>query len=326
MKVLIIRLSSIGDIVLTSPVIRCVKKTHPTCVLHVLVKPSYHALFEANPYVDAIHHYEARTSLVQKLKREKFDFVIDLQNNARTAYLRWRLGVRSGIVHKVNLEKWLLVNFKINLLPIAHVVDRYMNAARGIGVRNDGLGLDYFIPPDQEVHVDQLPLTHLNGYAALVIGGHHATKRLPLHKLNALVAQLPLPIVTLGGPEDQPLGEVLHQRYPLKVFNACGKFTIHQSASLLKRALVVITHDTGLMHIAAAFRKKIVSLWGNTVPAFGMTPYFGSSAPAAHNHIVEVQGLGCRPCSKLGFTQCPRGHFRCMNDMDIGRVVTLAMT
>jgi len=101
--------------------------------------------------------------------------------------------------------------------------------------------------------------------------------------------------------------------------NACGRFSINQSASVIQQAAWVVTSDTGMMHIASAFNKKIISVWGNTVPEFGMGPYL----PAPESSILEVKGLECRPCSKLGYRQCPLGHFKCMNDIDTSALETL---
>jgi ADP-heptose:LPS heptosyltransferase len=83
---------------------------------------------------------------------------------------------------------------------------------------------------------------------------------------------------------------------------------------VVEKAAVVLTHDTGLMHIAAAFKRPIVSVWGNTVPQFGMTPYYGDVK--VPNKLFEVSGLSCRPCSKIGFETCPKKHFRCMTQQD----------
>lgn len=129
-----------------------------------------------------------------------------------------------------------------------------------------------------------------------------------------------LPIVLLGGKEDHRVAKFIEDKLDQKVINGCGKYSIHESASIVYQADLVITHDTGMMHIAAAFKRKIVSIWGNTIPEFGMYPYF----PAHLNHfnaIVEVKELGCRPCSKIGFDQCPKGHFKCMKQISDDRVV-----
>lgn len=326
-KVLIIRFSSIGDLVLTSPVIRCLRKTLPQAQIHYLTSQRFRTIHQANPYLNRIvwrQENESLLSLIGRLRAERYDFVADLQNNRTSVLIRWLLGRRCAALHKLNLEKWLLVNLKINWLPVAHIVDRYLNVVRPLGVNNDGQGLDYFIPPDEEIALDELPLTHVHGYAALAVGAAHATKRLPAARLYELVKNLPLPVVLLGGPEDTSIGQELAAAFPMKAFNACGRYSLHQSASLVRQSLVVIAPDSGLMHIAAALKKPIVSVWGNTVPAFGMTPYFGLVASQPRQAIVEVKGLSCRPCSKIGFRRCPRSHFRCMNDLDMARVIALA--
>jgi ADP-heptose:LPS heptosyltransferase len=180
-------------------------------------------------------------------------------------------------------------------------------------VKNDGQGLDYFIPPGEEV--DPVPLVHdpARGYIAFAIGARHATKKLPAGKIAAVCRRAPATVILLGGKEDAAAGEEIARMAGDQVVNMCGKISLNQSASLVRQANAVITHDTGLMHIAAAFRKKIISVWGNTVPGFGMYPYLpGEEGNPA---IVEVMGLKCRPCSKLGYDRCPKGHFRCMNDI-----------
>ncbi|MGB3073824.1 MAG: glycosyltransferase family 9 protein, partial [Chitinophagales bacterium] len=177
------------------------------------------------------------------------------------------------------------------------------------------------IRSEDEIQVDALPLTHLHGFIALVIGAKHTTKKLPFEKLVELCNLLPYPIMLLGGPEDAETGDALAKTDPVKISNSCGKYSISQSASLLKLSKLVITHDTGLMHIAAAFRKKIISVWGNTVPAFGMSPYYGHAA--IYQAMVEINNLNCRPCSKIGFEKCPKGHFKCMNLINVKDILKI---
>jgi ADP-heptose:LPS heptosyltransferase len=316
MKILVLRFSSIGDIVLTTPVVRQLKTQVPGARVHFATKPAYRSLLEANPYVDRTHVLSGTLGeLVRELRAEQFDFIVDLHNNLRTRLIRLQLpGVLGRAFDKLNWQKWLLVNFKIDRLPPVHIVDRYRAAAAAFGIRDDGGGLDYFIPPGQEVEVTTaLPSGFQPGnYVAVAIGAQHATKRLPVEKLIELVAKLaPRPVVLLGGPEDESTGHVIElafQHPHSLVFNACGQFSLHQSASLVQQADFVVSHDTGLMHIAAAFGKEIFSVWGNTVPQFGMYPYRTSF------QALEVLGLPCRPCSKIGFAKCPQGHFKCMRD------------
>jgi ADP-heptose:LPS heptosyltransferase len=167
--------------------------------------------------------------------------------------------------------------------------------------------LDFFLSAKDEVDVSCFP----NNYTAFVIGGQHATKILPTKKIISIIKNIDKPVLLIGGPEDGYRGEEIAKACD-KVVNTCGKYSILQSASLVQQATMVITHDTGMMHIAAAFNKKIYSVWGNTVPEFGMYPYKAS----ASSRMIEVKRLSCRPCSKIGYAKCPKGHFKCMQEID----------
>ena len=308
-KILIIRFSSIGDIVLTTPVIRCLKK-QLNAEVHYLTKSSFKGILNNNPYVDKVHTIEKEISseLIAELKNENFDFIADLHHNLRTLRLKKALNISSKSFPKYNIQKWLLVNLKIDRMPQMHIVDRYMETVSSLGVVNDAKGLDYFIPETSKVDLSRLPEIQSNGYVGIVIGGQHATKMMPILKLIELCDSLSEPIVLLGGPEDKLRGEEIVNAVGVKVFNGCGQFKLDESASLVQQANWIITHDTGLMHIAAAFKKRIVSVWGNTVPELGMYPYL----PDPRSKIVQIKGLSCRPCSKIGYSKCPKTHFKCM--------------
>jgi ADP-heptose:LPS heptosyltransferase len=329
MKVLILRFSSIGDIVLTTPVIRALSTHSADIEVHYATKATYAGILEENPYISQVHVLDqSLSSLVSKLKKEKFDLVIDLHNNLRTRIIKIRLGIKSESFDKLNIKKWLIVNTKINRLPNRHIVDRYMDTLKPIGIKSDQLGLDFFIPEKDQVELNWLPKTHQQGYIAVVLGAKFKTKQLPYKRLVELCDRINKPIVLLGGKEDIELGEKVAAFFDrpagnealeesltndlgkkAHIFNACGKFNLNQSASLLKQSSVVFTHDTGLMHIAAALKKKIYSIWGNTIPEFGMYPYMTQFV------IFENKKINCRPCSKIGFDKCPKGHFKCMNDI-----------
>lgn len=287
--------------------------------IHYLTKPAFAGILHSNPYVHRVHEYgDDINALLETLRNERFDFVVDLHHNLRSARIRSALGVQSKAFPKLNIEKWLLVNLKWNRMPDIHIVDRYFKTVVDLGVKNDGEGLDYFIPEHDRVNLNELPSSHHNGYVAMVIGAQHATKRMPAERLRELVLKLDLPVVLLGGKGDVANGEIICNGIESTVFNACGKYNLNQSASLVHDSRVVVAHDTGLMHIAAAFRKKIVSIWGNTVPTFGMAPYLPTGTGASH--VFEVQGLGCRPCSKIGFDKCPKTHFNCMAQIDLDSI------
>ncbi|RXK82871.1 glycosyltransferase family 9 protein [Filimonas effusa] len=325
MKILIIRFSSIGDIVLTTPVIRCVKQQVPDAEVHFLTKKSFRGLIASNPYVNKLHMLDNNwDEMIARLQTEKFDLVIDLHKNLRTLRVKRALhGVKSVAFNKLNIEKFLLTSFlKINILPDKHIVDRCLETVKFLDVENDGQGLDFFIPPADELPMSDLPLSHHFGYVGVVIGAALNTKKLPLDKLKALCAAIDFPVILLGGPEDRTEGDLIAAHDPVRIYNACGKFNLNESAWLVKNAKTIVTHDTGLMHIAAAFKKPVISIWGNTVPAFGMTPYYGAKMVASR--IFEVKGLSCRPCSKIGHKKCPKGHFKCMNQQDIPAIAAAA--
>jgi ADP-heptose:LPS heptosyltransferase len=325
MKILVIRFSSIGDIVLTTPVVRCLKQQLGAEV-HFLTKRNFEKIVLSNPHIDRVFSIEKKTSEVIKLlKTEGYDAVVDLHVNLRSLQVKLALGVPSYSFDKLNFEKWLMTNFKINRLPHSHIVDRYLKTVEPLGVKNDGKGLDFFIPKEDEIDVIsdfkfQIPegaapsnfRLQTSNYVAFVIGAAHATKRLPTEKIIEICNQIQLPIYLLGGKEDAERGELICVTSNSYVVNLCGKLNLNQSASVVQQAEKVVTHDTGLMHIAAAFGKDIISVWGNTIPEFGMTPYL----PTAGSHIIEVKDLSCRPCSKIGYDKCPKGHFKCMQMID----------
>ncbi|MEA3446892.1 MAG: glycosyltransferase family 9 protein [Bacteroidota bacterium] len=317
-KYLIIRFSSIGDIVLTTPVVRGLNEQVDEAEVHYLTKPAYASIITENPHVDKVHVLQSSfAKTIQNLKAEEFDYIIDLHRNLRSLRIKHRLKVMDFSFNKLNKEKWLMVNFKFNKLPDEHIVDRYLNTLSVFDVKNDGKGLDYFIPASEEVDISTtLPEHFQDGYAAFAIGGQHATKKLPTSSIQEICHKFDKPVVLLGGKEDHRAGEIIAGENKM-IFNACGMFSLHQSASLIKKARLVITHDTGLMHIAAAFHKPVLSVWGNTIPEFGMFPYM----PGEGSKIYEVKNLPCRPCSKIGFKQCPKKHFKCMKNQDIDAIV-----
>ena len=326
-KFLIIRFSSIGDIVLTTPVIRCLRKKIPDAEIHFLTKHNFKNILEHSPYLDKIHTLgDSFELMLHELNTEGYDHIIDLHHNLRTLRVkRFLKNVKASSFNKLNVEKFIYTNLKINVLPKKHIVDRNLEAVSSLGVENDGLGLDYFIPEKDTVKNTDIPTSHLHGYIAIAIGAALATKKLPIHKLKELCAAIDHPIILLGGKEDVADGAAIAAIDNIKVYNACGKFNLNESADLVRRSKLVISHDTGLMHIAAALQKPVISVWGNTVPAFGMYPYYGKNSKQYYD-TVEINKLWCRPCSKIGYNKCPKGHFKCMELIAVNEIVKLVNT
>lgn len=331
MKILVIRFSSIGDIVLTTPVVRAIRQQTGAQV-HYLTKKHYAGILSENPYIDKLHLLEPDDSnfkqLVADIKAEGYDHIVDLHKNLRTLKLRYYLPMaRYHSFDKLTLERFLFVRFK-RPMPQIHIVDRYLQAVRPLGVVADKGGLDYFIPPKDEVELDWLPEPFREKYVAYVIGGQHATKKLPFERMVQLCDQIQHPIVLLGGPEDAAEGERLAAFFNREqgdpsyaeglrqlgkdklVFNACGKFNLNQSASLIRQSYAVFSHDTGLMHVAAAFKKQVFAIFGSTSSKLGFYPYRTKFV------LFENNRLSCRPCSTQGLAACPKGHFKCMRELE----------
>ncbi len=319
MKILIIRFSSIGDIVLTSPVIRCLKMQVANSELHFLTKSSFSEIVSSNPFITKVFAINKEISEVRDvLVKEHYDIIIDLHDNLRSRQASTLLKVKTLRYNKQRFKRFLLTQFNINLLN-NHVVDRYFSATKNLNVLYDGKGLDYFIPEQDEIAASNLPFTHLAGYCILVIGAKHFTKRIPQEKLTELCTKITMPIILIGGIEDAYLGAQLEAIDKYKIYNACGNLRINQSASIIKKAKFVITPDTGMMHIAAAFNKRIISIFGGTEKRLGFTPFQNNASSV----MIENTTLSCRPCHKHGLDKCPKSHFKCMQDIDMQKIIDL---
>lgn len=313
-KILIIRFSSIGDIVLISPILRCIHQQLGSEV-YVLTKKANQSWLSPNPYIQNIIAFdEDYNATVAELKTLGFNYIIDLHKNIRSKRICRMLGVKSFTFDKQNINKWLLVNFKHDRMTHKHIVDRYFDAVSYLNVVNDGMGLDYFIEtnPKNEQILSELP----QKYIAISLGASYATKRMDIELLIEYVKDKSRNFVLIGGDD------VAHMASELEgekhVVNLVGKINLSQSAMVVRDAELVVTGDSAMMHIAAAFHKKIVAIWGNTTPKFGMEPYYGTQ-PKKHLNL-EVSDLSCRPCSKLGHDRCPQNHFKCMKDIGIVRL------
>lgn len=287
----------------------------PNAEIHFLTKKNYTSLLKYHPQIDKLWSTDGTLDdVMDELKAENFDYIVDLHNNLRSIKIKRKLKAKSFSFKKLNIQKWMLVNMHIDRMPKMHIVDRYLETVLSFGVKNDLKGLDFFSEPGAENVLDKLPETHQKGFVAIAIGAQHTTKMMPSDKIIRVIKALNYPVVLLGGKEDKIRSKQIEMGVMENVWNACGQLSLGESAQIVKAAKVVLTHDTGLMHIAAAFHKPIVSVWGNTVPEFGMTPYLPQNINLSK--MIEVKNLKCRPCSKIGFDKCPKGHFNCMSQID----------
>jgi ADP-heptose:LPS heptosyltransferase len=328
MKVLIIRFSSIGDIVLSTAAIRCLKKQVPNIEVHFLTKEKMKSVTIANPYIDKFHYYkDDLATLVTELRNEDFDYIIDLHKNLRTYLLRLKLMTSKALwysYHKLSVQKFILTKLKINLMPHRHISLRCIDAMAPLGVTDDGNGLDYFIHNDEHIKDEDLPHGHLFGYVAIVIGAAHNTKKLPVYKLQEICLKINYPIILIGGKEDAEQGKEIAFINSEKIFNACGKFSLNESADLVRRAKLVISHDTGLQYMACAFQKNILAIWGGTSPKLQVEPFYGTNKISLHKNFFL--NLWCQPCSNYGTKKCPLGHFNCMKNQNTDLIASAAMS
>jgi len=226
-------------------VIRCLKKQVPGAQVHYVTKENFHSIVEHNPYVDKIHLLSHSWELMlHELQTEECDEVIDLHHNLRTLRLKKALGKSVHAFNKLNIQKYIYVNLKWNVMPGIHIVDRYMKTIEPFGVKNDGAGLDYFLGEKDETKKTDIPASHHAGYIGIVIGAAHNTKKYPVHKLKQLCSQLDHPVILLGGKEDRENGDAIAAADPIKIYNACGKFSINESADLVKKSKLVVSNDT----------------------------------------------------------------------------------
>lgn len=310
---------------MTSPVIR-VLKTQIEATVHIATQTAYAECLLGNPYLDRAFEFNKSFSEIHNdLRREQYDLVIDLQNDFQSKVMRWRLRKKALVINKMTLKEWLLSKFKINLLPNTHVVERFIDLLSDLGIKMDNLGLDYFIPDKDIIEKAWLPETHQNGYVVVALSTAHKTRQLPTPRLIELCDRINKPIILLGEKGDKNIADEIEAFFkpvsPLQekeleelnkraiIFNGCDKFNLNQSASIIEQASWVFTHQNAIMQIAAAFKKQLFTIWGNTIPEFGKYPY------RTQFTLFENKKLSCRPCTASGYDRCPKGHFKCMNEV-----------
>ena len=306
-KILIIRLSSIGDIVLTTPIVRTLKTHKPKAKIHFLTKQKYSDLLKYNPNIDKLILFDGNLKeTIEQLKAENYDLILDLHNNLRSLIIKFSLRVPAYTFPKENFKKILITKFR-SRKPVSHVVLRYAEVLKPLGIPLDNRGLDFFIPADIDEKIKQS--LEFPKYNAIVLGGTYKTKKwLPEYYVE-LINKIGLPVVLLGGATEVPEAEIISKSLQVPYKNVVNTASILESAAYLKYSNVVITHDTGLMHIASAFRKPLLTIWGNTSPLFGMYPYKTKFV------VAENRELSCHPCSKLGYDACPKKHFKCIKEL-----------
>lgn len=319
MKILVIRFSSMGDIIYTTPVVRCLKQQLPDAEIHFLTKPAFKYIYDNNPHLDKLLLLQPKLSdTIKEIKEQQYDYLIDLHSNLRTRIIKLRTGIKSSTYNKERIAKWLTLKFRLKLVKPTHLVDRYLQTVKFLGVENDGKPIDYYIKNQYQL-ADLVPASHQK-FVAFIVGATHFTKRMPNEKVISICKKINKPIVLLGGKDVKDNADEISAALGSMVYNACGVTTLDQSVFLVSQADSIIGFDTGLTHIAEAFNKPIASIWGSTVPELlGVQPY------KVEKSLIAGVELPCRPCSKFGLETCPQGHFKCMKDIDEQSIVNFSI-
>lgn len=324
-KILIIRLSSIGDIVLSTPLIRVLRNKFPNSQIDFIIKREFAELLKYNPNLTNLIEFNSENGFKELLKlkrqilKEKYDLIVDIHNNLRSVFLRTFTGARVVRINKRVFKRFLLVKFKINLYKNAiHVVDRYIETLYNFSIKNDNQGLEIFVPEDTiETTKNKIDFSDENFYIAIAPSAKHETKRWLPERFaqlgDKLAEKFKAKIILLGGKEDEDRCRLIEQMMINKPINLCGKTSLLESAAALSLCKLLVTNDSGLMHIGSAMKTKIVAIFGSTVKEFGFFPYGVES-------ITIEKNISCRPCSHIGKDKCPKGHFRCMKDIQVDDV------
>lgn len=339
-KILLIRFGSLGDVVLATSLIRMLRTAYPVAQIDFMVKREYAELLKCNPHLSSV--IELRSDdrdelkvLKEGIRRERYDAIVDLHNSLRSRYLRAFSGARYvRVVNKRVGERSFLVRFKLNfyhgMVPVA---ERYLETVRKFGVRDDGGGSEIYVPEEIVQSVSVLLGKYKLERHGTVIGmapmAKHFTKRwLPERFVEFGVRaakETGAKILVLGSREETDVcGDIAQMINAGAGTNAAdslaGRISLIETAAVLDHCTLVLSNDTGIMHIAAARRKKVVAIFGSTVREFGFYPYRTESI------VLEKAGLPCRPCSPIGLERCPQGHFKCMREIGVEEVLHATRT
>lgn len=322
-KILIIRLSSIGDVLLTTPFIRQTRKTFPKAQIDYIIKEEYVELLEMNPNIDNLLTIDTKTGshglreLKKSLLEIDYDYVFDLHNNFRSNYLKRGLRTEHRYTIKKNkIIQFLYVYFKINwyekIIPMA---ERYLAVGKSVGIEDDGIGLELYWRKSLDNSVknvfDKIARIEKDRFFTFAPGAGFFTKRWPVEYYKRLIKDLmdkySCKVLILGSELDNRQGKYLAENE--NVFDLTGQLSLLQSAIVISKSKALVTNDTGLMHMATAVKTPLLAIFGSTVKEFGFFPYRSKSV------IVENEGLSCRPCSHIGRHSCPKKHFKCMKEL-----------
>ena len=317
MKILIIRLSSIGDIVLATPLVRCLRTAVPSVQIDFLVKKKYSEILSANPYISNLIFFENNIfETAKRIKKEKYDFILDIHNNFRTFLLTLFSGAKILRYKNYMFRRFFLAEFGLNFYKEREripVFQRYLKTAEPLGILYDNKGLDFFIDKNAENKFEQVRINQCIGICPVAVW---KTKRWLKQNFVDLAKKIldkqDCEILIFGGKNDFDYCENIKIQIGPKAKNLCG-LSLKETAVALRKCKQLLTNDTGLMHIAEALKIPTISIFGPTVEEFGFYPQSEKSKIISKNYF-------CKPCSTKGSSKCPVGDFRCMTEISVEEV------
>ncbi len=305
-KILLIRLSSLGDVILTTPLLRSLKKQYPRLIIDFCVREDFADVLRHNPNISNLILYRKDDSTIRNIKTSiagsGYDLIIDLQNNYRSKFILTGLNTTILNFRKNIFLKLLLVKFKINLLTGKQgIPQRYAKVLHGFELDNDGLEI---FSPDS-VNAD---IPDADNYIGICPGSLHFTKTWPYSyyiELGEVIKLHGYKLLVFGGKREMHLCKTIADAVPGTI-NLCNNDDLYKTIVNMKKCKAVITNDSGLMHVASALKLPVLAIFGSSVKEFGFTPY------KTNYTIIENRSLKCRPCSHIGKSECPKKHFECM--------------
>lgn len=322
-SICIIRLTSLGDIVLVTPLIRALRNTYPSARIDMIISKHCSEIMKYNPRIDTLHIIDTKQGTLQVLRQWRklkqtmpmYDLVIDVHDSLRSTFMRIGLGKEVSVYDSARTFKRNLVTNKTRI-PIESIIPvplRYFSALKQYPqIKPDDSGLEFWLEKENQQQYYPINRGSEPQHILIAPGARHATKRWPPEFYAELIRLLnkwhSATIIMIGGPDDKTLCDTIQEMVGTTVQNRAGSMSLHEIASLMDSAHCVIGNDSGLMHIAAARHIPVLTIYGSTVPEFGFAPY------KTHHEIVTIN-LPCKPCTHIGKEKCPLGHFSCMKDI-----------
>ncbi|MGA2295927.1 MAG: glycosyltransferase family 9 protein [FCB group bacterium] len=323
-----------GDVILTTAFLRILRHSYPQSDIDFLVSSKFKEILENNPNINNLIEYDKSKSILEILKYKqfiknknnfkKYDIVIDLQNNLRSFIFSLGLGIKKYRLNKQRLNKLSLVFLKKPLKSlISNIPEIYINSVPKLGLKDDSKGLEFWFPEDKinksypgettnSPNADNLKI-------AIAPGAHHYTKRWFSSRFSELINQIiekyNAEIYLIGGVDDKPITDQIKSELNFEINDFSNSSSILKTAGIISQCNLLITNDTGVMHIAAARNVPVIAIFGSSVKDFGFTPY------RVPNTIVEKE-VPCRPCSHIGRSKCPKKHFNCMMKIQVEDVLS----